>query len=87
MTQDKLKALLDELHKELEQAEHLDPDTRSHVENAASELIAVLAREDAAETHGAFDALRERLLSLEVEHPRVSAILGEAADTISKLGV
>lgn len=87
MTQDKLKLLLDELHKELEQADHLDADTRAHVEAAAGELIAVLAREDAADTHGAFQTLRARLLSLEVEHPRVSAIIGEAADTISKLGV
>ena len=87
MTQDKLRALLDELHKELEKADHLDPSTRSHVEAAAGELLAALARDETEDSQGAFDALRERLLSLEVEHPRVSAIIGEAADTISKLGV
>lgn len=87
MVQEKLTKLLEELHAELDEAEHLDAATRFQVQEAAAELNEFLSRETNVEEHGAFESLRDRLLSLEVEHPRVAAIIGETADLISKLGV
>ena len=87
MSHEKLSALLAQLHDELRQAEHLDADTRSQLEEAAAELDTFLAAAKTTDEHGAFETIRDRLLSLEVEHPRVAAIVGEAADLISKLGV
>ncbi len=87
MVQEKITKLLDELQDELEQAQHLDAATRSQVEEAAAELNEFLSREPEDEEQGAFESLRDRLLNLEVEHPRLAAIIGETADLISKLGV
>ena len=87
MVQERLTALLAELHAELDKEEQLDDTARAQLEGAAAELNEFLSRAQDSEEHGAFEALQERLLNLEVEHPRVAAIIGETAELISKLGV
>jgi ferritin-like protein len=87
MVQERLTALLAELHEELEKEQQLDAAARAQLEGAAAELNEFLTKAAASEEHGAFEALQERLLNLEVEHPRVAAIIGETAELISKLGV
>ena len=87
MVQERLTKLLEDLHTELEQADHLDDATRAQIAEAAAELNEVLTRPADSEEQHAFDSLQDRLLSLEVEHPRVAAIIGETAELISKLGV
>ncbi|MGD2168149.1 MAG: DUF4404 family protein [Gammaproteobacteria bacterium] len=87
MVQKRLTRLLEELRDELEKAENIDDATRSQIEDAAMELNEFLGRDDDDAERGGFESLQDRLLSLEVEHPRVAAIVGETADLISKLGV
>lgn len=87
MVQEKLTALLEELHAELEKEQTLDETERAQLEAAAAELNEVLSRAADDKESGAFESLRDRLLNLEVEHPRVAAIIGETAELISKLGV
>jgi len=87
MVHKRITTLLRELQTELESAEQLDAETRAQIEDTAAELDEFLAEQDRRDEEGAFDALHKRLLSLEVEHPRVSAIIGETAELFSKLGV
>ncbi len=87
MVQERLTRLLAELHEELEKEQQLDDAARAQVEAAAEELNEFLTKAAESEEHTAFEALQERLLNLEVEHPRVAAIIGETAELISKLGV
>jgi hypothetical protein len=87
MVHDRLKALLEQLHNELEKTDQLDASTRSQVEAAAADLDDLLARKKVGESADDDETLHDKLLELEVEHPRVAAILGEAADLLSKLGI
>ena len=86
MVQKRLTALLEELNGELERTDQLDPGTRKQIEAAAQELDALLSNEPsrAQDDHR---SLQDRLLSFEVEHPRIAAIFGEAAELLARLGV
>ncbi|HLF10610.1 MAG TPA: DUF4404 family protein [Gammaproteobacteria bacterium] len=83
-----LKTQLDRLHRELVSARSLDPETRK--------LLETIARDIEQALHGKHDtqSLREPLqrietatLRFEAEHPALSRILSEVADTLAKIGV
>lgn len=87
MVRKRLTKLLDELNTELAKSPKLDPETTQQIEEVAAALDAYLAQQEAADEPGMVDAMHKKLLKLEVEHPRISAITGETLDLISKLGV
>jgi len=87
MVRKRLTQLLDELNRELAKSPDLDAETTQQIEEAAAALDTYLEQQEAAEEPGMVDAIHKKLLKLEMKHPRISAITGEAMDLISKLGV
>ena len=81
-----LKSNLDELRKELAEAETLDAKTRDMLGEVATDIEQVLA-----ETVSDYESVRERLkaatLEFEAEHPGFSRILSEVTDALAKLGI
>lgn len=85
MVRKRLTELLDELHAQLEDTDQISADTRERLQTVSADVRELLARE--TEDGEDQSTLRDRLLSLEVEHPRLAAIIGETAELISRLGV
>lgn len=83
----RLQELLKELHTELADADAMDEQSRSELLKLAGE-IEVTVGDDAADDVPTPEAqLQEAVLEFETEHPRVAGILGQIADTLSKLGI
>ncbi len=84
----KLEQLLAELHAELGSAENLDSAARERLRDAAREIEAAVGPDEdqqlGADTLG---QLEEAALSFESEYPRLSAVVGNIADTLAKLGI
>ena len=87
MVRQRLTELLKELNEEFERAEDIDDATRAQIEEVAAELDELLEKHEEEHEHGIVDRLRERLLNLEVEHRRLSSIVGETLDLLARLGV
>ncbi len=80
MGQERLKALLSELHDELHQVGEIDPDTRkilADLNDDIEELASVPATERAKELETRFAA----------EHPVLERIAREIADVLGKMGI
>jgi hypothetical protein len=81
MDHDRLRALLAELHRELGSAERLDAESRSLVEQVLQDL-------ERLESPPTADAgLRDLVLRVESEHPRLAAAIGQVADALGRLGI
>lgn len=84
MDRDRLRSLLAELHRELGTADRLDAESRALVE----QVLADVDRLDAPPTSSApDDALRDLVLRLETEHPRLAAAIGQVADALGRIGI
>lgn len=87
MDKNRLQALLTELHRELADANALDPDSRRMLERVLDDVRRIGtagAAEAPAEPAG---QLREAALRLEAEHPKLAAALGQLGDALAKLGI
>jgi hypothetical protein len=92
MDRAKLRSLLTELHRELGSAERLDEESRRLVEQVLADVDRLEAGPTAARSTGrndagADDALRDLVLKLEAEHPRLAATIGQLADALGRLGI
>ena len=91
MPKNVLQQHLTELHTELASASELDPALRRQLRDVAADIEALLGEEAADEQTSTADQLRQRLrqatVEFEAEHPRFAAILGDLADTLTKLGI
>jgi hypothetical protein len=86
MDRDRLRTLLTELHRELGSADRLDAESRALVE----QVLADVDRLDTAASQGqaANDGdLRDLVLKLESEHPRLAAAIGQVADALGRIGI
>ena len=86
----RLKELLNELHAELGGADSLDETSKQQLRDMADEIDAKIdARVEAAEATvtDAESQLQTAVLEFETDHPRIAGILGQIADTLSKLGI
>jgi hypothetical protein len=86
MDRDRLRALLDELHQELGSANRLDAESRALVEQVLEDLD----RLESPPTNSAAapeQGLRDLVLRLESEHPRLAAAVGQVADALGRLGI
>ena len=83
----RLQELLDELHSELADSDATDAQTRSELLKLAGEIEAAAAADMSADEDGDDRPLQQTVLEFETEHPRISGILGQIADTLSKLGI
>lgn len=80
MGQERLKALLAELHEELHQVGEIDPDTRKILAELGEDL------EEAASV-GAAERARKLESRFAAEYPVLERITREIADTLSKMGI
>ena len=84
-----LKNLLGELHAELKHAEAMDDKSRAELVKLAHEIEASVGDTGDESTGSAphESKLGQAMLEFEADYPRVSGILGQIADTLSKMGI
>jgi hypothetical protein len=85
---DRLRPLLAELVAELRATNSLDEATRQQLAEAATEMIAALNRDDAADAP-AEDAgtLRDRIVEFEASHPNLAAVMNRLIDMLGQMGI
>ena len=85
----RLQALLAELVGELRATVSLDEATRQQLAEAASEMIALLHRDESAEPRSDADAgtLRERIVEFEASHPNLAAVMNRLIDMLGQMGI
>jgi hypothetical protein len=87
MDRDRLRALLTELHRELGTADRLDAESRRLLEQVLADADRLDAG-PAVEASGTSDGdLRDLVLKLESEHPRLAAAIGQVADALGRIGI
>ena len=86
---DKLHAALDQLHKQLEEAESLDPESVAQLVAAMEEIQATLQKQDRAEgsQQGLIDRLSESARSFEESHPTISGMVSRVIDMLGQMGI
>jgi hypothetical protein len=91
MDRARLRSLLAELHRELGSADRLDAESRRLVEQVLADVDRLeagpAADRDEASDEASDDPLRELVLKLEAEHPRLAATIGQLADALGRLGI
>lgn len=86
MSESHLKALLAELHEELEAAENLSDEQVAQLREATQEIDAVLRRER-KETTFLAETFRSAADRLEDSHPRLTHAVGRVADALAQIGI
>ena len=84
MPREALRENLKKLHTELASVDNLDEELQTLLKQAADDIEQALGDEPRASGRPQLDELA---LRFEADHPRLSSILGEIADTLSKLGI
>lgn len=91
MPRQALRKHLAELHDELASAGNLDPALRQQLRDVADDIESLLGEPSPAPAAAAGGQLRERLrlatVEFEAEHPRLAHVIGDVADTLTKLGI
>ena len=89
MPDDSLKQTLTRLHAELSRSEALDADTRALLEQVLQDIGSLL--ETSSQEPHTPDSLVERLrqaaADFEDSHPALTAVVGEVADVLSRMGI
>jgi len=88
MEKQRLLQTLEQLQKELSQAERVDPETLAELETLTGDIRRALDECDAksAAEVEPVSGLRDRLLKYEAEHPQLSAAVGRVADALAAMG-
>jgi len=87
MPKETLRKNLHELQAELTLTEQkLDTELHSLLRNVADDIEHLLGDEPTAARSGK-EQLEEIALKFETDHPRIASIIGEVADTLSKMGI
>jgi hypothetical protein len=86
-----LREHLANLHDELASAGDLDPALRQQLRDVADDIESLLGEPspepmDAADSHLS-ERLRLVTVEFEAEHPRLARVIGDVADTLTKLGI
>lgn len=88
MSDDRLHAVLKQLRAEVEQLGTRDPTGRARLQALIEDLEGQLdAAPDETGQADLLDSLPDTLRQLEVEYPRLTAILGRVASTLSSMGI
>ena len=84
-----LKNLLGELHAELKHAEAMDEKSRAELVKLAREIEESVGdtADESTDSTPHEGKLGQAVLEFEADYPRVSGILGQIADTLSKMGI
>ena len=87
MEQKRLHNLLVELDQELKRAQSLDDKSQELVEQVLADVRRLDGPADPDEHQSAEARLRELVLRFETDHPRLSQVVGQVADTLGKMGI
>jgi hypothetical protein len=91
MSEKALRQQLNQLHRELATAAELDPELRDLLRAVAQDIEKLLGENVAVDEEPAGEELQARVqqatVEFEAEHPRLAHILGDLADTLTKLGI
>ena len=85
MDQNRLRALLVELDRELKSTRSLDPQSQELLERMLADIPQAPA--GSAQHQSIETRLRELVLRFESEHPQLSGAVGQVADALGKLGI
>ena len=85
MDQNRLRALLVELDRELKSTRSLDAQSQELLERMLADIPKTAAGSD---QHQSIETrLRELVLRFESDHPQLSGAVGQVADALGKLGI
>lgn len=91
MAKKALQKHLADLHEELASAGDLDPSLREQLRDVADDIETLLGESSPAPPADAGGQLQERIrlatVEFEAEYPRLARVLGDVADTLTKLGI
>lgn len=90
MENSELRDTLEKLHRELEQAENLDDDSRERLQHLEVHIQAVLDREESSSTEeddSLGDRLNDAIQEYEVTHPDLTTVLRHVMDILSGAGI
>lgn len=90
MPRDQLRESIAHLQEELSAGEPLSPDDRARLESVLGEVSGIIDSEEGAEVSGSgavFDDLPTLVERFETTHPKLAAVLGRIADSLSQLGI
>ena len=85
MENHRLEHLLAEVHRELAGADRLDPDARDLAERVVAELNRI---DETSAAEGTLAGnVRDLILKVESEYPKLAVALGQVADALARLGI
>ena len=89
MNNEQLRAQLEQLHAELQQASALDPQQREQLQARASEIEQFLKREEIKPHHyrSLGEKFSEDVAELEASHPQITLLMRRVIDSLSYLGI
>ena len=89
MTNRDIKTKLAELHRDLEQAENVDPDLRRLLGDVDRDIRSLLDRgsDDSFEASNLAERAEEVATDFAAQHPTLEKYLREVAEMLSKLGI
>ena len=89
MTEHQINAALDELRKEIEQLPTDDPSVKERLTDLVGNIELSLSApiDDKELQDDLIEEMREAVTHFEVEHPRITGILGEILMTLSNMGI
>lgn len=89
MPRNQLRASVTHLQEELSAGEPLSPEDRARLESVLGEVSEFLASEgtEASGSESTFAELPTLVERFETTHPKLAAVLGRIADSLSQLGI
>lgn len=87
MDKTRLQKLLADLHRELSNANTVDPESRRMLDQVLTDIRELTGKASGQAPDSATAQLQEAALRLEAEHPRLATALGQLGDTLAKLGI
>ena len=90
MDKQQLHQMLEQLHAELSQAQSVDASDRELMESLRTDVQTILERADEASAQqysSLNDRLRESVKQYEISHPRLTWVMGEVLEILSRSGV
>ena len=89
MPRDQLRESIAHLQEELLAGVPLSPEDRRQLESVLGEVSGILESDEAQESDstGTFDELPTLVRRFETTHPKLAAVLGRIADSLSQLGI
>jgi chromosome segregation ATPase len=84
---DKLEALHQQIHAELDDVQQLDDEKRRRLEHLQADIAAALERCEAEQEPALLARLNEAVDEFELSHPSLTAAIGHVMDVLSRSGI